>query len=207
MSDPAATPPGAAESGFSADERPAEPTLLTGGLAPERNAESQSAGANRADILYNPSGRVPEFPDGYELTFARDVSVDTELLGAFRGTAHELGITQGQAQKLADLYAGHAADTARRQAEGLRQAVDGWEAEIKAMPGYAGMRTDAQRALAQYGSPELFRVIDETLIGSHPSMFRFMAAVGKALAEPPARGKSASSAPLTAERIFYPDMQ
>ena len=150
---------------------------------------------------------MPESPDGYALAFAKDVSVDTGLLATFQGTAHELGLNRGQAQKLADLYVSHMAGRDQQQTETLRQAVHAWEADIKNTPGFAAQKEDAQRALAKYGSNELFQVMDETYIGSHPAMFRFMASVGKALAEPAARGKGAASAPLTAERIFYPDMK
>ena len=207
-------------------------TLLTGGLPPAQGVENER-GDTPADLqpdkgaqpqgneggqaeaepedAPDPTTLVPESPDGYDITFAKDVSVDTGLLDAFRPAAHKLGITQGQAQGVADFYAEYmaaaSAETSRRQGEALRQAVDGWEAEIKAMPGYANMRADAQRALAQYGSPELFQVVDDTLIGSHPEMFRFMAAVGKALAEPEFRGKGGSTGPLTAEKVLYPNMQ
>ena len=226
MTDAAATPPGATGTGTAGAGvsgagtagtgtagAPAESTLLTGGLDREENAfyKTDREPGRESGRESGQAGLVPESPDGYAFTFAKEVSVDTALLGAFKPAAHKLGITQAQAQGMADFYAEHAAaaaaETSRRQGEALRQAVDGWEAEIKAMPGYAGMRTDAQRALAQYGSPELFQVIDDTLIGSHPAMFRFMAAVGKALAEPAARGRGSAGGPLTAEKIFYPDMQ
>ncbi len=232
MSDPAATPPGATATGTAGAGATGAPdengtTLLTDGLPPAQGKETPSTDAKpgageqpqgsdngqppATDAPPDPSALVPESPDGYAFTFAKEVSVDTGLLDAFKPAAHKLGITQAQAQGMADFYAEHAAaaaaETSRRQGEALRQAVDGWETEIKAMPGYAGMRTDAQRALAQYGSPELFQVVDDTLIGSHPAMFRFMAAVGKALAEPEFRGKGNSTGPLTAEKVLYPDMK
>lgn len=202
-------------------------TLLTGGLTQEAGMDPAAPGADTAppdkadaaeekkdgpdkeapDKEADPLAQVPESPDGYALAFDKSVSVDTALLSSFQATAFDLGINRGQAQKLADLYAGHVADTMRSQAETLRQAVAGWESEIKDSPGFAAGKADAQRALAQYGSPELFQVMDETLIGSHPAMFRFMAAVGKALAEPEFKGKGAAGSAMTAEKILYPDMK
>ena len=41
---------------------------------------------------------VPDGPDGYQLAFAPETSVDQELLGDFRKTAHGLGLTQEQAK-------------------------------------------------------------------------------------------------------------
>ena len=180
-------------------------TLLTTDLP---NSESGKTGDNaKSGQAAQGEGGLPDSPDGYALTFDQSVSVDADLLNNFRAVAHEAGITQAQAKKLADLYAGHMSGQDRKRVDSLRQAVDGWEKEIKQSPGFPAQKADAQRALARYGSAELFQVMDETLLGSHPAMFRFMAAVGKALAEPGMGGKSSGSGPITAEKIFYPNMK
>ena len=48
---------------------------------------------------------VPENPEGYQLEFAEGTQVDDGLLAGFKTVAHELGINQEQAQKLASFYA------------------------------------------------------------------------------------------------------
>ena len=86
----------------------------------------------------------------------------------------------------------------------LATAKTGWEAEIKASPTFRADYDHARRALTQFGNRELFGIMDETLIGSHPVMFRFMAQVGRALAEPGFRGRgetNKSQKPLS-ERLW-----
>lgn len=185
-------------------EQAADPTLLTASL-PGSGREHDDARGNEPGL--QGEGGVPDSPDGYSLVFDKSVSVDAELLNGFRAVAHEAGITQSQAKKLAELYAGHASGQDRKRVESLRQAVDGWEKEIRDTPGFAAQKADAQRALARYGCADLFQVLDETLLGSHPAMFRFMSSVGKALSEPGMSGKGVGAGPLTAEKIFYPDMK
>lgn len=185
------------------DAAPGTPPADAPGTSPDKGQPPAD------DKPADPAAVVPESPDGYALEFAEGTVLDEVLLGSFKTTAHELGISQGQAQKLADLYAGHVAAKAdamqQEQAAALRTAVDGWEQTIKSSPTFAADKEHAQRALVQYGNPELFQVIDDTLIGSHPAMFSFMAAVGKALAEPVTRGNGASG-PLDAAKILYPNL-
>ncbi len=153
----------------------------------------------------DPATIVPEKADGYQIDLPKGTSVDEGLLASFKALAHENGLPQGTAQKLAGLYAEHVAKGQEAHAATLRTAVDGWEAEIKASPTFAADKTNAQRTLAQYGSPELINVMNETLIGSHPAVFKFMASIGKALAEPDFKGGGAGADTRTAAQILYPD--
>lgn len=198
-------------------------TLLTEGVHPagqdaQAGAEEQAGtekpgeggdpdNAQQPAKDVDPASMVPKSAEGYTIEMPEGVTVDKTLLQGFQSLAHEHKLPIGTAQKLAGLYAEHVARGQQAQAATLRAAVDGWEAEIKAAPTFAADKTNAQRALAQYGSPELFAVMDETLIGSHPAVFRFMAQIGKALAEPDVKGGGGGSGALTAEKILYPDMQ
>lgn len=140
----------------------------------------------------DPDLLVPEKADDYKLAFADGITVDEGLLKDFKTAAHELGIPQGQAQKLADFYARHAADSAmaaqEAQNKALQEAKKGWEGEITSRPGFKQEVLDARRTLKEFGSPELNALMDQSLMGSHPVFFDFVVKVGKALAEPEARG-------------------
>ena len=157
------------------------------------------------DEAADPATIVPESADGYTIEMPEGVTADKTLLQSFQALAHEHKLPQGTAQKLAGLYAEHVAKGQEAHAATLRAAVDGWEAEIKASPTFAADKTNAQRTLAQYGSPELINVMNETLIGSHPAVFKFMASIGKALAEPDFKGGGAGADTRTAAQILYPD--
>ncbi|MDL2315705.1 hypothetical protein LJC59_01290 [Desulfovibrio sp. OttesenSCG-928-A18] len=154
--------------------------------------------------------KVPDSPDGYALSFAEGTRVDEALLGDFRSTAHELGLSQAQAQKIAELYAGYvpkAAEQAQKaQQEALLSARKQWEAEITKSPSFAADRGLAQAALRQYGSQELYALLDQTNLGSHPEMFNFIVKVGKALAEPGFKGGAGPRSAKTAAEVLYPDM-
>lgn len=148
-------------------------------------------GKDKKDV--DPATLVPAKPEDYALKFADGVNVDKNLLENFRAVAHEIGMPQGQAQKLADFYARNAADSARAaqeaQAASLLEAKKGWESEITARPGFKTEVADAKRTLKEFGSPELNELMDQSLLGSHPVFFDFVVKVGKALAEPEVRGR------------------
>ncbi len=168
--------------------------------------EGQGTGQQDQD---DPAAKVPDTPEGYDLKFDPKTQVDNGLLGDFRKTARELGLTQGQAQKLGSMYEARMAEADRRMAEAqtraLLEARKGWEAEITARPSFHAEKGHIQAALRQFGDRELFDLLDQTNLGSHPKMWDFMAKVGKALAEPGFRGETAGQAKSAAE-VLYPDM-
>ncbi|MDR2669320.1 MAG: hypothetical protein LBC14_05135 [Desulfovibrio sp.] len=196
-------------------------TLLgtSGNTASDENNAARDAAAGERDAdkpdgketKPDPADSVPDTPEGYSLTFADGTKVDAALLDGFRTTAHEIGLTRGQSQKLAALYEKHVAemDDAAQQAqrEALDKAQSEWEAEIKGDKNFEENYAHARRALRQFGSPELTTVMNRTRIGSFPAFFTFVAAVGKALAEPGFKGAHAGSPGKSIGRILYPDMQ
>lgn len=176
--------------------------------AGDKNGEGSGEKDKSAD-KDDPAAQVPDKPEGYDLTFAKETQVDAALLDGFRKTALEIGLTQGQAQKLGNLYEAHMKDAAERyqeaQTRALLDARKGWEAEISRQPGFQEDLGRIQTALRQFGDRELFDLLDQTNLGSHPKMFAFMAKVGKALAEPGFHGSHTGEAKSAAE-VLYPDM-
>ena len=160
----------------------------------------------------DPMSVVPAKPEDYQLTFAEGISVDEGLLNGFKAKAHELGIPQGQAQQLADFYVKNAGDSAKAmqaaQMNAVKQAEEGWVAEIKARPGFQQEVVDAKRTLKEFGSEELTELMNQSRLGSHPVFFDFVVKVGKALAEPEARGRGdgGGKAKPLADRL-WPDMK
>lgn len=157
----------------------------------------------------DPANAVPDKPEGYELTFAKATQVDTGLLDTFKATAKDLGLTRAQAQKLGSMYEAHidkaAADFQAAQTKALLDARKGWEAEIKKSPDFDKELAQIQSALRQFGDKELYDLLDQTNLGSHPKMWAFMAKVGKALAEPGFHGTGAGQA-KSAAQVLYPGM-
>ena len=149
---------------------------------------------------------VPETADGYEIKLPSGVQIDEELLGSFKALAHEQGIPQGAAQSLAELYAKHTEVMQKQQAA----AVEAWEeaevAKLKASPTFDADLAATRKVLTAYGSPELYEVLDQTRIGSHPALFAMFAKIGKDLEEPSLKGVGGGGGELTAEEIVYPNM-
>lgn len=154
---------------------------------------------------------VPDKPDGYALKFSDGIEVDNTLLGGFKNTAHELGLNQNQAQKLADMYVKHMSDSAKTfndaQSKALSEAQQGWEKEITSRPAFKQEVADARRVMAQYGSQELNAIMDQSLMGSHPVFFDFVVKVGKALAEPEVRGMAGSDKKTPLADRLWPNMK
>lgn len=157
----------------------------------------------------DPEAQVPDKAEGYALTFARDTQVDAALLDGFRKTALEIGLTQGQAQKLGSFFEAHMKGATERLQAGetraLLEARKGWEAQITSQPGFREDLAHIQAALRQYGDQELYELLDQTNLGSHPKMFAFMAKVGRALAEPGFHGERGGASKSAAE-VLYPEM-
>ena len=157
----------------------------------------------------DPAAQVPDKPEGYNLKFAEETQVDTALLDGFRKTAKEIGLTQGQAQKLGSMYEAQMADAGKRFVEAqtavMLDARKGWEAEITKRPAFEAERGHIQAAMRQFGDTELVDLLDQTNLGSHPKMWDFMAKVGKALSESGFRGENTGQAKSAAE-VLYPNM-
>ena len=146
---------------------------------------------------------VPHSPEGYRLDFADNTAVNEELLEDFRELAHQLGITQKQAQKLAGFYENRVGGGLQQYTKKLQEKEQHWRTEIKQQPGYRQTISDARRAMETYASKELIDLFNHTRIGSHPAMVRFMSKVGRALAEPSAQGERSGRLLTTAE-VLYP---
>ena len=173
------------------------------GDQPKEGEPGQAANEEAVD----PAKAVPEKPDGYKFEFGEDSQVDEALLGGFREIAHQLGITQEQAQKLAGFYEAQIKGMNATALEArTKQAVEteqGWLKEIKGMPDFDSQKASADRAMEQFGNPELVELLNQTRLGSHPTIFKFVAEVGKALAEPGfVRSKGGTGELSLAEKLY-----
>lgn len=167
----------------------------------------ESGGAGESGGLAEPDG-VPDDPAGYALSFARETRVDGEMLGRFRQTAHELGLSRGQAQKLASMYETHAAKAGERAAlereKAARATLARWEEEIAASPTYARDEVAVKTLLRRYGDRELYQLFDHSRLGAHPKVWTFMARVGRLLGESPLHGNGGER-PRSAADVLYPN--
>ncbi|ENG3584757.1 peptidase [Enterobacter hormaechei subsp. steigerwaltii] len=127
-------------------------------------------------------------PEKYEFTAGEGVELDTEALKDFEPVARELNLTNEQAQKLVDAYPKILAGVQQRQAEAWQSQTEQWAADVKADKEIGGDKltanlSAAQRALEQFGDPELKEYLDSTGLGNHPALVKAFIKVGKAMSE------------------------
>ncbi|EMA3752563.1 peptidase [Salmonella enterica] len=127
-------------------------------------------------------------PEKYEFQAAEGVELDTEALKDFEPVARELNLTNEQAQKLVDAYPKILAGVQQRQAEAWQQTTEQWAADVKADKEIGGDKltsnlSAAQRALDQFGTPELKEYLNTTGLGNHPDLVKTFVKIGKAMSE------------------------
>ncbi|MEP8720217.1 peptidase [Enterobacter kobei] len=127
-------------------------------------------------------------PEKYEFKAGEGVELDTEALKDFEPVARDLNLTNEQAQKLVDAYPKILAGVQQRQAEAWQAQTEQWAADVKADKEIGGDKltanlSAAQRALEQFGDPELKEYLDSTGLGNHPALVKAFIKVGKAMSE------------------------
>jgi hypothetical protein len=161
------------------------------------SAESDALAEEQVPVAYEPF----ELPQGVE--------VDTAALEEAQSLFAEARLSQPQAQKLVDLYAGKMNELVQRQISAAESRQKAWVAEVRSDPELGGRRFEqaraaAQKALNRFGTPELRRTLDELWVGNNPQLFRFFVRVGQAVSEDSWVGTRASAGRLSAAETLYP---
>lgn len=161
-----------AEGGNPAEDKPADGEKKEGNKPAEKKDDDKPEGA----------------PEKYEFQAAEGVELDTEALKEFEPVARDLNLTNEQAQKLVDAYPKILAGVQQRQAEAWQQTTEQWAADVKADKEIGGDKltsnlSAAQRALDQFGTPELKEYLNTTGLGNHPDLVKTFVKIGKAMSE------------------------
>ncbi|HIB8964965.1 TPA: peptidase [Citrobacter freundii] len=128
-------------------------------------------------------------PEKYEFKPAEGQELDTAALEQFEPIARELNLTNEQAQKMVDLYGTKIMPMVQQQqVEAWQKTTEQWAADVKADKEIGGDKltsnlSAAQRALAQFGTPELKEYLEGTGLGNHPELVKAFVKVGKAMSE------------------------
>ncbi|MGO1171213.1 MAG: peptidase [Serratia liquefaciens] len=153
--------------------------------AAEKTAEELAAEKAEKDAVDKAEkDKKPAAPEKYEFAAPEGQELDANALSVFEPIAKELGLTQEQAQKLVDIYP----QIQQQQAEAWSKQVADWGEQVKADKEIGGDKFTAsvglaQRALDQFGNPELREYLQASGLGNHPALVRFCAKVGKSMAE------------------------
>ena len=203
-----------------------EPTVATDDTnapvveeTPAINPEEKTLASSAKDESKPDEGGEPskdenkgEVPEAYDLKVAEGMELDQAMLEAFTPVFKELGITQEQAQKLTDTYA----PLVEAQGESIKQAslkayeetIEGWKSETLKELGIESKKALAYVAKVRdkFGDEQLSEILDETGVGNHPAMVRFLVKAGKAISED-AFPDGSTSGKVNPVDVLYPSMK
>jgi|DEB0MinimDraft_10_1074344.scaffolds.fasta_scaffold54939_2 hypothetical protein len=153
------------------------------GASEQQEAEGASTEENQPS-----EDEAAKAPDDYEFSMPEGVTIDDATLGDLKTLSKDLGLSQEQAQKIADLGVQQSQRWAEQQVEYAKQVREEWAEQVKVDKEIGGMSMDetlstARQALKAYGTPELVNLLNETGLGNHPEMIRAFSRIGKTIGD------------------------
>jgi len=163
-------------------------------------AEPKQQGADGEGKPPKPEGA----PERYEFKAPEGVTYDSKVLEAFEASARNSNLSQAQAQQILDKVA---PTLAARQSEQIQAIQQGWLESSRSDKEFGGDRlteslTYARGAMEKYGTPELGNFLEESHLGNHPELVRFMVRVGRQVGDVTA--SKGPDEPLRGIREMYP---
>ncbi len=152
--------------------------------APLADDNAASAGGDTADAKLSNAAPVQyedfQMPEG--------VSPDAQDVTELKSLAKEYGLTQEQAQKVADLGTQMLQKWTNQQNETLQRTQSQWVEEAQGDPEFGGAHLPenlgiAKKALDTFGTPKLMQLLEQSGLGNHPEMIRTFYRAGKAISE------------------------
>jgi hypothetical protein len=151
------------------------------GETDQQKADREAAEAAAAEAAKNAGA-----PEKYEpFTPPEGGALDPAVMDQFAEAARELNLPQDKAQQLIDKMA---PAIASRQAEQIQTLRTEWATQATADKEFGGDKLAENLAVAKvamdkFATPELGKLLEETGLGNHPEVIRFMVRAGKAMAE------------------------
>ncbi|ELG5718325.1 peptidase [Escherichia coli] len=160
------------------------------GAEGDKTQDDKPSDGDKPAVKSDDKEQKPEgAPEKYEFKPAEGQELDTAALEQFEPIARELNLTNEQAQKMVDLYGTKIMPMVQQQqAEAWQKTTEQWAADVKADKEIGGDKltanlSAAQRALDQFGTPELKEYLNATGLGNHPDLVKTFVKIGKAMSE------------------------
>jgi hypothetical protein len=170
-----------------------------------QTTEGQLLDGAKPEAKVEPTGA----PEKYELKAPEDAAMDEAGIASFSELAKELNLTQDAAQKMIDKMA---PAMQARQADAMQAAKAKWAEESTTDAEFGGQKLTenvaiADKALTQFGTPELRTLLKESGLGNHPEIIRAFYRAGKAISEDGSfvNGNKGATTETAAQRM-YPNM-
>ena len=160
-------------------------TTTQGRQAADAAAAGKAPEANDAKAAEAPADAKPTAPETYEFKAPEGRTFDSEVIAEYSKVAKELNLSQEAAQRVLDAVGPKLAERQAAQIEAVRT---GWADSSKADKEFGGERLSenlsvAKKALDAFGTSELRSLLNESGLGNHPEVIRFMFRAGKAISE------------------------
>lgn len=166
--------------------------------------KDDEAGEKKDDEEASTKFEMPELGEGVEF--------DTELFKAMTPVLEKMGATQEHVNELSKAYLGHIKKAADIHGEKLiekyQEIKDGWKNEAKKELG-ANFKQEILQvgtAMKKFGSEKLVELFDETGVGNHVEVVKFMSKVGKHFVEDDMEDGDGKGSDESAEDVLYPTM-
>jgi hypothetical protein len=135
---------------------------------------------------------------------------DEAIVAKIREQAEQHKAPLELAQTIVDSFAAEMEVATKAAKDAQTAQREAWKAELTADKDFGGHKlaestAKAAAALDTYGDAELRKWLNETAVGEHPALFRFLARVGRDASEAPIVPSNAQS-PVGDLRTIYPSM-
>lgn len=173
--------------------------------APAGTEPSKTDDKTNPEPKGNDKKPVSAAPEKYEFTAGEGQELDKKAVAAFEPIARELGLSNEQAQKIVDVY-GYTImpQIAKQQEAAWQKQVTEWAETVKADKELGSVESigNAQKAMDQFGTPELKQYLNDSGLGNHPELFRIFSRIGKAMSEDGFVSGSSENTRSTADVLF-----
>lgn len=191
MTEAATTTEGNASQGAAGATADQAAAAAAGDQAAAAQAQQQQAAAGDSTNPGTVTGEADKAkgdqgaPVTYELKAPEGAAVSDKVIGAYTEVAKELKLTPEAAQQILDKVAPLMAS---QQAEAVSAVRGQWLQAAKTDQEFGGEKLTenlalAKKALDQFGSPELTKLLADSGLGNHPELIRVFYRAGKAISE------------------------
>lgn len=171
-----------------------------------KDTQGQSADASQTEGKTRSETKPEGAPEKYEFSTPEgSEALDSQVLERFSEVAKELNLPHDKAQLVLDKMA---PTLAARQAEQIAQVSKDWAEASRNDKEFGGNKLDenlgvAKKALDTFGSPEFKTLLNESGLGNHPEVIRFLVRTGKATSEDRyVGGQVAQGSNPSAQRLY-----
>lgn len=157
--------------------------------------------------------KTKSVPEAYDLKLPKGSLLSEEAKKGIEDRAKELGLDNKQAQALLNDNDSALRSYHESLIETREKEIKQWEENIAndkeiGLEKFKENQALAARAIERFATPELKKLLDETGYGSHPEVFRFALAIGRATADDKVvNGQTTNGQRRPTEEVLYSNPQ